>query len=117
MTYDDQWRDDPTFKRWVHQVLDDMKPKMEESAFVAQLIPDDEGEVKFWVELGACIMMNKPIVAIAFADREIPEKLRIIADEIVVIPEGVSVESSEELKAAFKRMADRLEEEEEIDGR
>lgn len=108
-SYDDAWQNDPTFKRWVKHVLGDMKPKMEESALIAQLIPSDEGEVKFWVELGASIMMGKPIVAIAFEGRDIPEKLKLIADEIVVLPEGADPASAEILQEAFKRVMDREE--------
>ena len=107
--YEDAWRNDPTFKRWMEHVLTDMKPKMAEAALVAQLVPDDEGEVKFWVELGASIMMDKPIVAVAFEGRQIPKKLRMIADEIVVLPEGATPEGAVELEEAFERVANKAE--------
>lgn len=108
--YEEAWRTDPNFKRWMQHVLKDMKPKMEESALICQLVPDDEGEVKFWVELGASIMMDKPIVAVAFEGRQIPKKLRMIADEIVVLPEGATPEGARELEEAFERVYKREEE-------
>lgn len=101
----EDWANDPMAKRWVRHVLDDMAPKMAESALVAQIVPDDpNGDVKFWVELGASIMMDKPIVAVIFGDREIPAKLALVADEVVRLPEGVDPSGAKELTAAFRRV-------------
>lgn len=106
--YNDMWENDPTAKRWVQHVLDDMAPKMSESALVMQIVPDKDehgaGDVKFWVELGASIMMNKPIIAIGLAGQEIPAKLKLVADEVVYLPEGVGPEASDELQAAMSRI-------------
>lgn len=103
----DIWQQ-PSTKVWVNQVLDDMVPKLEGSVMSCSLIPDDrEGDVKFWVELGASIMFDKPIIAVAFNNQPIPERLRRVADEIVVLPEGVSPEASDQLAAALKRVVDR----------
>lgn len=106
--YDQAWQD-PTAKRWVRSVLDDMAPKMAGSALVASLVPDGDGDVKFWVELGASIMMDKPIIAVVLGDREVPPKLALIADEVVRCPEGVDPAASDELQAAMKRVLARLE--------
>ena len=101
---DDPWRD-PNMKLWVQNVLDDMVPKMEGSACVMSLVPGNrEADVKFWVELGASIMMDKPILAIVLDEEPIPPKLEMIADEIVRLPEGANLESSEVLAAAVQRM-------------
>lgn len=102
----DDW-DDPTAKRWVRHVLADMAPKMRNSRIVCSIVPNDEGDVKFWVELGAMIMFNKPIVVVAFGDQQIPDKLRRVADEVVVCPNGVDPSSSKELAAAIERVAQR----------
>lgn len=104
--FDDMW-DDPSAKRWVRQVLDDMAPKMSESALVMQLVPTgehSEGDVKFWVELGASIMLDKPIIAILFGDDPCPPKLALIAEEVVRLPEGVTPDASVELAEAMKRI-------------
>lgn len=85
------WIDDPEAQRWVRAVLDDMAPKMADSAYVMQLVPTGEhsvGDVRFWVELGASIMMDKPILAIMVEGQEVPEKLKLIADRIVRVPPG-----------------------------
>lgn len=100
--------DDPTAKQWVQHVLEKMKPEMEASAAIAQIVPDDpEGDVKFWVELGASIMMEKPIVAVVFPGRTIPPKLARIADEIVHLPDGVTPAASEDLADAIDRAVER----------
>lgn len=106
MTPHDPW-DDPTAKRWARHVLDEMVPKMKGSAAVCSIVPDGEGDVKFWVELGAMIMLNKPIVIVAFDDRQIPEKLRLVADEVVICPNGVNPAASKDLAAAINRLAAR----------
>lgn len=53
-------------------------------AFVS-LVPHNPGEfdVKFAVELGAAVMLDKPILAIVMPGAKVSGKLRTIADEIV----------------------------------
>lgn len=100
----------PSTKRWVRHVIDDMVPKMSGSAFVMSLVPDNrEGDVKFWVELGASIMYDKPIIAVVFNDQPIPEKLKLVADEIVRLPEGVNAEASEAMTGAIERVIKRVQ--------
>lgn len=104
----DPWQD-PSAKLWVQEVLDKMVPAMKDSALVASIVPSEEGDVQFWVELGASIMLNKPIIAVLFGDRDIPPKLKLIADEIVRLPEGVNPQAAEDLAQAIKRTEERLE--------
>lgn len=59
--------------------------------------------MKFWVELGAMIMLQKPIVVVAVEGRPIPPKLRAIADEIVTSNSGFPPAS--ELEAAIRRVS------------
>lgn len=88
----DPWKY-PAARRFIDEVLRDMKPKLESSAVAVSIVPNDrEGDVKFWVELGASIMMDKPIIALAIGEQDIPPKLELVADEIV------RVDSSEDLK-------------------
>jgi len=52
--------------------------------FLTMLPPEEyQTDVKFAVELGLSIMMNKPIIAIVMPGREIPEKLRLVADFVL----------------------------------
>lgn len=103
----DLWQE-PSSKRWVRHVINEMVPKMADSQFVISLVPDDrDGDVKYWVELGASICFNKPIIAVVFNDGPLPPKLELVADEVVRIPEGVSPDASEDLAAALTRVVER----------
>jgi len=104
VSYDDAWQDSSA-KEWIHHVLDDMVPKLATSALVISLVPNNnEGDVKYWVELGASIMMNKPIIAVVMGNEPVPHKLSLVADEVVRCPRGIDPSSSEELAAAIKRV-------------
>jgi hypothetical protein len=100
----DPWQE-PTSKAWIRHVVDEMVPKLAGSAAVISIVPaDGELDIKFCVELGASIMLDKPIIATVFGDRPVPPKLLAIADEVVRLPEGVGPESSRELAAALRRV-------------
>lgn len=102
----EDWTDDPNAKRWIRNVLEDMVPKMEDSVIVMSVVPSNrgEGDVKYWVELGASICMDKPILTIVMGTDPVPKKLALVSDEIVRLPQGVQPDSSEELAAAMKRL-------------
>lgn len=57
--------------------------QMAESAFVMSIVPTGEFDVKFAVELGAAVMMDKPIMAIVQPGANVPEKLRRVCEEVV----------------------------------
>ena len=101
---DDPW-EDPTVKQWVRHVIDEMVPKMRESAVAMHIVPGEEGiDVKFCVELGAAIMLDKPIIAVALGPRDVPKKLKLIADEIVYLPDGVNEQAGDLVAEALKRV-------------
>lgn len=59
--------------------------QMEKSAYVMSLVPDAKDvDVKFAVELGLAIMLDKPILAIVQPGNLVPDRLRQVADAIVV---------------------------------
>jgi hypothetical protein len=104
------WTRDPSSKAWINDVLEEMAPKMEQSAFVISLVPEDRtGDVKFWVELGASIMMNKPILIVAVGGQQLSDKLLAVADEVVYVPDGDVMGSSPAVKAAVRRMMKKFE--------
>lgn len=76
---------DPIWRQWTERVLEEMLPKLSQSAINVSIAPGDEGDVKFWVELGASIMLDKPIIVVVEPGREVPGKLRQVADRIVAI--------------------------------
>jgi hypothetical protein len=57
---------------------------IDKSAFVMSLVPDpDEVDVKFAIELGLSIMLDKPIVAVALPGATIPAQLRRVAARVI----------------------------------
>lgn len=96
------------WERFVRSFREDALSKMTESAFVAQLVPKDgKFDVKFAVELGAAIMLNKPILAIVMPGSEVPAKLRLIAD--VVVEEDIDTQEGQKRAAkAIAKMAKKL---------
>jgi hypothetical protein len=106
---EDPWQD-PSAKRWIKNVLTDMAPKLADSAFTISVVPEDrEGDVKYWVELGAAICMDKPIIGLVLGDAPVPAKLALVADELVHCPNGVDEEATERLHEAISRMQDKLD--------
>jgi hypothetical protein len=110
----DPFRDEPTVVAWAQNVLDNMVPALENSGFVVSLLPTRGiGDVKYWVELGAGIMMDKPLIVVAVAGAKLSQKLIAVADEVVYLPQGVNPAGSADLMAAITRMSERLGGEEE----
>lgn len=105
---DDPWKD-PTLIAWAKHVVKDMVPAMAESAFVISITPTSgEGDVKYWVELGAAVMKDKPLLVVVLPGTVLPKKLIAIADEIVYLPEGINPTGSTKLMEAINRISEKL---------
>lgn len=75
--------ENPEFKEWAERVKAHMLPALSESALNVSLVPTGDADVKFAVELGFSIMMDKPIIAIVQPGTKVPAKLALVADRIV----------------------------------
>lgn len=75
--------EDPAWREFVDQIRTDLVPKLEDSGAVVSIVPDGEGDVKFAVELGFSIMLDKPIIVVVPEGRLVPERLARVADRIV----------------------------------
>lgn len=82
--------DDPfTGQAWfdfTERALTDLLPMVQDSAITVSLVPDGPPDVKFAVELGFCIMMDKPIIAVVHRGAKVPAKIVAVADAIVEGP-------------------------------
>ena len=82
-------RDDPydsaDFKRWSSDMRKRLIPKMRDSANVLMIAPDmsTEFDVQFALQIGATILLEKPLILLVHQGRNIPPKLRAIADRII----------------------------------
>lgn len=104
----DDLLDDDGFVEWARHVKTEMVPKMRESAMVVSLVPKEGSDVKFAVELGYAIMLDKPIIAVVTPGASVPRRLAEVADEIV---EGSPSDPSfqQRLQEAVGRVVARLE--------
>jgi len=74
---------DPSFERYARRVIDELLPKLQDSAITASIVPDGPGDVKFAVELGLSIMLDKPIALLIRPGQSVPEHLARVADAII----------------------------------
>ena len=103
--------DDPDFKAWAERVRAHVLPMINESALTMSLVPTGDTDIKFAVELGLSIMLDKPIIAVVQPGTKVPEHLVRVADEIVEAdldnPQGM-----EKVQVAIEQAYQRIEEEE-----
>jgi nucleoside 2-deoxyribosyltransferase len=100
--------DSKEFRRYAERVRRELIPMIKESAVTLSLVPPDgEVDVKFAVELGFMIMLDKPIIAVVSSGRKVPLKLVKVADEIVEGDVG-DPGFEERFKAAIDRVRTRL---------
>jgi hypothetical protein len=75
---------DPEFIEFAQHVQADLIPKIQSSA-VSLMIqqPDVAIDVKYAVELGCCILLDKPIIVVALPGAPVPDALRKVAHSVV----------------------------------
>jgi len=77
------WSESREFRRYARRIVDDVVPKIQDSAVTVSLVPRGEADIKFAVELGLSIMLDKPIIAVIPPGTQVPEHLLRVADRIV----------------------------------
>ena len=70
-------------------------PNMENSKMVMSLVPKGKTDVKFNVELGSAIMMDKPIVLLVMPNTTIPVRLARVADAIIELHSDLDTEEGQ----------------------
>lgn len=71
------------WRTYAAHVIDELVPMIRDSAVTVSLTPDGPSDVKFAVELGLSIMLDKPIIVVLMPGRKIPGKLVAMADRVV----------------------------------
>lgn len=90
------------------RMVGDLQEKMAGSAVVLQLVPlDGDLDWKFCIELGAAVMLDKPILACVRPGARVPLKLAKIADEILEA-DITTVEGRADLVDRLRIVTDRL---------
>jgi hypothetical protein len=95
--------DDPVWHQFAKHAVADMLPKLTDSAVSVSIAPMDGGvgDVKYWCELGASIMLDKPIIVIASPGQQLPERLVRVADKVIY----ADLESAEGQKQVAETLA------------
>lgn len=93
--------EDPQWDAFVADFRADAVSKIAESALTISLVPggdeaDDHFDVKFAVELGASIMLDKPIVLLAIPGRVIPPGLRRVAHAVIELEHDLDTEAGQQ---------------------
>lgn len=76
------------FRRWADTMRTRMIPEMRDSANVLMIAPklgDPQFDIEFALQIGACILLEKPLILLAHRGRVIPPKLLAIADRIIEV--------------------------------
>lgn len=79
------YAEDPEFIAWAKRTRRELVPMIERSSVTVSLVPEGETDVKFAVELGLSIMLDKPIILVVAPGTKVPNKLAMVATEIVEV--------------------------------
>ena len=79
---DNPW-EDPGWLAYAQRCIDELGPKIDQSAVTIAMVPRGPADVKMATELGFMILMDKPIIAIVLPGARISSKLAKVADAIV----------------------------------
>lgn len=77
ITQSEEWKD------YCKRVREGLIPKVKDSSLVVSIVPAGEIDIKFAIELGMAVMMDKPIVAVIPPGTPVPEKLARVVDRFV----------------------------------
>lgn len=81
----DPWND-PGAQEWIAHVDRTLVPMLDDSCVSVSIAPPvGAHDIKYAVELGLSILMDKPILLVVGIDKKVPPKLRSIADDIAYV--------------------------------
>lgn len=92
-----------SFDRWAERVVNELVPMIDGSAATIGLVPRGPSDVKFALELGLSIMLDKPIIAVVTPGVKVPERLVRVADRIVETA-GSPADTSARIAAALNEI-------------
>jgi hypothetical protein len=98
------WTEDPEFDAYATHVIDSLVPMIEQSAVTVSIVPDGTADVKFAVELGLSIMLDKPIILAVTPGRQVPDHLARVADAIVSFDPENPGSTGEQIEHALRRL-------------
>lgn len=101
-------REKIAWERFVISASTEMVQALDRCALVMSTVPAGPPDIKFCVELGAAVMMGKPVVALAIAGAPVPEKLRLIADAVIEVSSLETEDGKAELTRQLSPVLEKL---------
>ena len=100
------WINDPEAEAWARRALDELVPKLRDSFATISIVPEEAGigDIKFALELGLTLMLDKPLVLAVVPGRRVPARLQRAADEIVEFDESDMQGTGARIRAAIDRI-------------
>jgi hypothetical protein len=95
--------DDPDVKEYLDHAEKEMLPKMKDSALTIALYPG-EVDIKLCVEIGAAILLDKPIILVASTDKPIPANLVRVASAIIQCDNIKDQSTQDRIEAAITQV-------------
>jgi hypothetical protein len=94
------------FKRWARDMRKRLIPEMRSSGHVLMIAPNlsTDFDIEFALQIGATILLEKPLILLRHKGRIVPPKLLAIADRIIEadLDDPVSVmEAQEQVRRAM----------------
>jgi hypothetical protein len=99
----DELLDQAEVKDWLFRAEREMFPKMETSR-LCLLIVNGKPDARLALEIGAAILLDKPIIVLVLEGKAISDKLRAIASEIVTIENMTDSGAQSKIRAALGRV-------------
>lgn len=103
----DSWNE-PGTKAWIADVHERLIPMIEGSTATVSICPTDpeDIDIKFSVELGISIMLDKPIITVVRPGTRLPEHLVRVSDRIIEMDlENDSGKVAEAISQAVNELA------------
>lgn len=92
----------------------DCLPKLAQSKFVIGICDPENVDGFLLMQLGAAVLLDKPLVIVALKGIWIPARMRELADEVVEIESMKDLAGQERLAQAIRRVTEKLEREERL---
>ncbi len=74
---------DKEFEKFAARVHKELVPRLKNSDVFVSITPVEDVDIKFAVELGLAIMLDKPVIAVVRPGTKIPEKLSKVVDRFI----------------------------------
>jgi hypothetical protein len=104
------WTEGWDYESWAEHIRSELIPMIGDSTFTMSLVPSGGGygDIKFAVELGVSIMLDKPIIALVMPGVKVPDHLVRVADRIVEIDFNEPDKTAKAVGAVLKELSEEL---------